>query len=318
MTSSHENPVIKARDSLLSSLFHVFGAASKTQGLSAREAVQSIIELGLPGLKEGGGRPSVQVANILRSSSSFLATTDKHYIFCPHSQTRRERDQSQGMEPGPAAGTSVKLEEPEWQQGRRQQGNGLLSKPGPMSGSLGIGDWKINAAAAKEIPSTESKDQLVESQETDPEEDLGSGGKEPGAALKRRRRGPLVSQKGKGRTQCKRYDGRGWQCSRLTEPGYSLCEHHQDLINKRAARLKVTEWHHGHPHDLLQHELARQNSKSSMEVVMEAESEEESESDKQQNRSDPTSLLNRDCGGIDVVPVHRRKMVKLLSLKAIK
>jgi hypothetical protein len=55
-----------------------------------------------------------------------------------------------------------------------------------------------------------------------------------------------------------------------------------------------------------------------MEVVMEAESEEESESDKQQNRSDPTSLLNRDCGGIDVVPVHRRKMVKLLSLKAIK
>jgi hypothetical protein len=187
-----------------------------------------------------------------------------------------------------------------------------------MSGSLGIGDWKINAAAAKEIPSTESKDQLVESQETDPEEDLGSGGKEPGAALKRRRRGPLVSQKGKGRTQCKRYDGRGWQCSRLTEPGYSLCEHHQDLINKRAARLKVTEWHHGHPHDLLQHELARQNSKSSMEVVMEADSEEESESDKQQNRSNPTSLLNRDCGGIDVVPVHRRKMVKLLSLKAIK
>jgi hypothetical protein len=82
--------------------------------------------------------------------------------------------------------------------------------------------------------------------------------------------------------------------------------------------MKVTEWHHGHPHDLLQHELARQNSKSSMEVVMEADSEEESESDKQQNRSDPTSLLNRDCGGIDVVPVHKRKMVKLLSLKAIK
>ncbi|KAH8970513.1 hypothetical protein BDL97_02G091400 [Sphagnum fallax] len=150
MTSSHENPAIKARDSLFS-LFHVFRAASKAQGLSAWEVVQSILELGLPGLKEGGGMPSVQVANILRSSSSFLATTNKHYILCPHSVTRRERAQSQGMEPGPVAGTSVKLEELEWQQGRRQQGNGLLSKPGPMSGSLGIGDWKINAAAAKEF-----------------------------------------------------------------------------------------------------------------------------------------------------------------------
>jgi hypothetical protein len=55
-----------------------------------------------------------------------------------------------------------------------------------------------------------------------------------------------------------------------------------------------------------------------MEVVMEADSEEESESEKQQNRSDQNSLLNGDRGGIDVVPVHRRKMVKLLSLKAIK
>jgi hypothetical protein len=81
MTSSHESPAIKPRDSLLSSLFHVFRAASKAQGLSAREAVQSIIELGLPGLKEGGRRPSVQVANILRSSSSFLATTDKTLHF---------------------------------------------------------------------------------------------------------------------------------------------------------------------------------------------------------------------------------------------
>jgi hypothetical protein len=150
MTSSHENPAIKARDSLFS-LFHVFRAASKAQGLSAWEVVQSILELGLPGLKEGGGMPSVQVANILRSSSSFLATTNKHYFLCPHSVTRRERAQSQGMEPGPVAGTSVKLEELEWQQGRRQQGNALLSKPGPMSGSLGIGDWKINAAAAKEF-----------------------------------------------------------------------------------------------------------------------------------------------------------------------
>ncbi|CAK9215838.1 unnamed protein product [Sphagnum troendelagicum] len=320
MTSSHDNPAIKARDSLMSSLFHVFGAASKTDGLSAREAVQSIIKLGLPGLKEGGGRPSVQVANILRSSSSFLATTDKHYIFCPHSETWRERAQSQGMEPstgnGAHTGTSVKLEELEWQQERRWQGNGLL-KPGPMSDSFGIGDRKTNAAAAKEIPGTDSKNQLMESQETDQDEELGDG-KESGAALKQRRRGPLVSQKGKGRTQCKRYDGRGWQCSRLTEPGYSLCEHHQDLINKRAARLKVTECHHGHPHELFQHELAHQNSKSSMEVVMEADSEEESESEKQQNRSDPNSLLNRDRGGIDVVPVHRRKMVKLLSLKAIK
>jgi hypothetical protein len=320
MTSSHDNPAIKARDSLMSSLFHVFGAASKTDGLSAREAVQSIIKLGLPGLKEGGGRPSVQVANILRSSSSFLATTDKQYIFCPHSETWRERAQSQGMEPstgnGARTGTSVKLEELQWQQERRRQGNGLL-KPGPMSDSLGIGDRKTNAAAAKEIPGTDSKNQLMESQEIDQDEELG-GGKESGAALKRRRRGPLVLQKAKGRTQCKRYDGRGWQCSRLTEPGYSLCEHHQDLINKRAARLKVTEWHDGHPHELFQHELAHQNSKSSMEVVMEADSEEESESEKQQNRSDPNSLLNRDLGGIDVVPVHRRKMVKLLSLKAIK
>ncbi|CAK9215731.1 unnamed protein product [Sphagnum troendelagicum] len=50
-----------------------------------------------------------------------------------------------------------------------------------MSGSLGTGDWKINAAAAKAIPSTDSEDQGIESEETYPEEDLGLGGIEPGA-----------------------------------------------------------------------------------------------------------------------------------------
>ncbi|CAK9213207.1 unnamed protein product [Sphagnum troendelagicum] len=57
---------------------------------------------------------------------------------------------------------------------------------------------------------------------------------------KRRRRAPASQRElAIGPTQCKRYDGRGWQCKQKTEEGYSFCEHHQALINKRALRLKL-------------------------------------------------------------------------------
>ncbi|KAH8932095.1 hypothetical protein BDL97_19G055500 [Sphagnum fallax] len=56
----------------------------------------------------------------------------------------------------------------------------------------------------------------------------------------RRRRAPASQRElAIGPTQCKRYDGRGWQCKQKTEEGYSFCEHHQALINKRALRLKL-------------------------------------------------------------------------------
>jgi hypothetical protein len=44
-------------------------------------------------------------------------------------------------------------------------------------------DWRLEnqCSCCQRIPSTDSEDQGIESEETDPEEDLGSGGIEPGA-----------------------------------------------------------------------------------------------------------------------------------------
>ncbi|CAK9264053.1 unnamed protein product [Sphagnum jensenii] len=59
---------------------------------------------------------------------------------------------------------------------------------------------------------------------------------------KRKRRAPVSQRElSIGPTQCKRYDGRGWQCTQKTEEGCSFCEHHQALINKRNLRLKLAK-----------------------------------------------------------------------------
>lgn len=205
-SSSSKPAAADAKDALISSIFYVFDTHGD-HGLSASEVVKYMIDQRLPGLKEGGARHTVQVANVLRSSSSFFSLGDKKYLLCANA--------TESDKPKPAHNKSKPATQAE------ESSDNELAKPVKRRQST-------TRATGKKVQAEKPKDVHVTPEAAAEEVPVRVA----------RRRGPSSAQKGKGPTQCKRYDGRGWQCSRLTEPGYSLCSHHQDLINKRAAKLK--------------------------------------------------------------------------------
>ena len=230
-TARRHKRVMNSKDALVSSIFDVFEAAGKN-GLTASEVVKIMTEQALPGLKEGGARHTVQVANVLRSSLSFISVGNKRYHLCssldPRSDSGRQgRHGWQQRSPKEAPRGRIPQEIKPVHLPR--QGQAIKSSG---SSKLERGDTSRHATTQP------SGDVNLSKPDTN---SMLEGGDKDTNVVKPRRRGPLVSQKDKGRTQCKRYDGRGWQCSRLTEPGYSLCVHHQDLINKRAAKLKEAQ-----------------------------------------------------------------------------
>ncbi|XP_024403586.1 uncharacterized protein [Physcomitrium patens] len=313
-----------SKDALISSIFYVFDTCGES-GLSASEVVKYMLEQRLPGLKEGGARHTVQVANVLRSSSSFISLGDKKYLLCSTLDVRTESKKPTGAtrpvhrSASPGSGNDGK-ESPNNEDDSSQYG----VKPGRGSNlqqssksTITEKSSHLSTRHGKNAQTEKSKDGMAlpnpvqEERQTSDEEVA-----EPTVVKVTRRRGPSSSQKGKGPTQCKRYDGRGWQCSRLTEPGYSLCVHHQDLINKRAAKLKE------------QQTLSRlmESVSRKAKILPTAESAKTPESQENGNPKPPSSK-NRDARDHnrdrerDIrettpgAPVQKRKMLSLLAIK---
>jgi hypothetical protein len=238
ITAKSKNPGKNSKDALIHSIFSIFESYGE-DGLSASEVVKTMLEQGFPGLKEGGARHTVQVANVLRSSSSFISVGDKRYLLC--STLEQKSDLPEIKLPGSCQiqETSILAKSEDDDSSALQRGK----QAGSSSRSKEVVDTNVSSSAKKvEVHDGELLDGMNDSTNCDEGlEEAAAGGAQEVETKKVRRRGPLSSQKGKGSIQCKRYDGRGWRCSRLTEPGYSLCVHHQDLINKRAAKLKEAQ-----------------------------------------------------------------------------
>jgi hypothetical protein len=238
-------PVENSKDALISSIFYVFDVSGEN-GLSASEVVKYMLDHRLPGLKEGGARHTVQVANVLRSSTSFISLGDKKYLLCSALDAKNHDSKKPTGSSRPV--THIKIIAPASPQSRASKDSSedeQTLNPAPRRGASKARTEKANAhsntRSGKKVQAEKPKSATTpppHAPEGQPAPRSDDNDAEPVVVKTTRRRGPSSSQKGKGPTQCKRYDGRGWQCSRLTEPGYSLCVHHQDLINKRAAKLK--------------------------------------------------------------------------------
>ncbi|KAG0600160.1 hypothetical protein M758_11G011600 [Ceratodon purpureus] len=233
-------PLENSKDALISSIFYIFDTIGDN-GLSASEVVKYMLDQQLPGLKEGGARHTVQVANVLRSSSSFISLGDKKYLLC---STLDGRNESSKKSTGSTRQTPAKTVAPRsGSDGKDSSDDDLVQTQNPKprrKPSVTEKAAPSNTRSNKKAQAEKPKPVTPQAHTVQEVTRQGSSDGEVAEPMVRiaRRRGPSSSQKGKGPTQCKRYDGRGWQCSRLTEPGYSLCVHHQDLINKRAAKLK--------------------------------------------------------------------------------
>lgn len=301
-----------SKDALISSIFFVFGTCGEN-GLSASEVVKYMLDQRLPGLKEGGARHTVQVANVLRSSSSFISLGDKKYLLC----------------------SSLDVTRPEPSK-RRQQPHKLSSPASSSPGSPGS-DGKLDSSENEDVspqqkprirapvcktPRSSKKDVKPKAPVLLPANPSDGEPEVPVVVKTTRRRGPSSSQKGKGPTQCKRYDGRGWQCSRLTEPGYSLCVHHQDLINKRAAKLKE------------QQTLSRLMESQHRKLAKSQQQQQQQQQPPQQSPPPPVetpkavttvtengngalkpSSRDRESNSNPGAPVQKRKMLSLLAIK---
>jgi hypothetical protein len=203
---------------LFQSLVNAFDRAGRN-GLTASEAVSEIVEKGLPGLEEGSKRFSTQVAKALHSPCFVQLPSGRFFLY-----------HFVSTETGP---DKVDLE---------LHGNGFLQhlscledgKCGMLKKSSRKRGGHTAAAAVFSVNlDTEAEGGTLPRQEESCAQDV--------IKLRKRRRRAPTSQRelAIGPTQCKRYDGRGWQCKQKTEEGYSFCEHHQALINKRALRLKL-------------------------------------------------------------------------------
>lgn len=191
-------------------------------GLTAREAVAKLVEYNLPGLQEGiHERSSVQVVKVLRTQDFIHLEDGKYYIYntthsVPHAVVAETSSESSQQPREDMSGNS-----PSFDSGRRKRVAGSVqTRLKTAVGSKGTKDKSSNChILGIDLPLAEKVE------------------------FKKRRRRPPSSQHelAIGPRQCKRYDGRGWQCTRETEEGFSFCEHHQALMNKRTLRLNLAK-----------------------------------------------------------------------------
>lgn len=87
--------VANSKEALIASIFYVFDTLGKN-GLTASEVVAIMLEQNLPGLKEGGARHTVQVANVLRRSRHFISIGNKQYLPCPVAEDSKLEAKKQG------------------------------------------------------------------------------------------------------------------------------------------------------------------------------------------------------------------------------
>lgn len=293
ITAKSKSPGKNSKDALIHSIFSIFESYGE-DGLSASEVVKTMLEEGFPGLKEGGARHTVQVANVLRSSSSFISVGDKRYLLC--STLEHKSDLPAIKLPG-----SCQIQETSILAKSEDDDSSALHRgkqAGSSSRSKEVVDTNVSPSAKKvEVHDGELLDGMNDFTNCDEGLEEAAGGAQEVETKKVRRRGPLSSQKGKGSIQCKRYDGRGWRCSRFTEPGYSLCVHHQDLINKRAAKLKEAQT------------LSRTTSSSADRAR--PHNPEAADSKEKDLASNPKNQSSRFVAG---APGQKRKLLSLLAI----
>lgn len=211
-TAEYINTVANSKEALIASIFYVFDTLGKS-GLTASEVVAIMLGQCLPGLKEGGARHTVQVANVLRRSRHFISIGNKQYLPC------------------------TVVDDPAKKHGRNH-GQASRSKQG---------------------------------------------------------RGEL----------CKLYDGSGWHCSRDTYPGFSMCVHHLDMINRPLGKEHVA------PTSTVEVPPVKADSSRSQH-----EEDRESDSDREETEDIGPALTkwgrDRTPGS---APNQKRKMLSLLSIK---
>ncbi|OAE34294.1 hypothetical protein AXG93_1757s1130 [Marchantia polymorpha subsp. ruderalis] len=119
--SSH--PSNQPEGSLTHSLCCIFAELPGNVGLSAREALSKIQERGLPGLIEGEGVPSVQVAKIMRSNPCFVPVRGGKYLFSRFP----ERVDSERNERAPNACPKDESHKTRGAKSQSESGNGRIS-----------------------------------------------------------------------------------------------------------------------------------------------------------------------------------------------
>jgi len=277
-SNKQEDASSRGTELLMKSLLVVFERAG-TRGLTAREAVAKLVEYDLPGLQEGE-RSSVQVAKVLRTPDFVHLEDGKYFIYpsTPHAVVAESSTQS---EPSQQHGT--------FQARQDISGNSVLNLNGSRrkrktSFSDGSRDNNTSDLSDKNVVQLEEKIELK----------------------KRRRRAPSSQHElAIGPRQCKRYDGRGWQCTRETEEGLSFCEHHQALMNKRTLRLN----------------LAKKRRKGGTDVDMDVKQPKAGtavEEGSNRNSKEQQPVVVASHGIEDLIHNQRRRLVKARSLKSIK
>jgi hypothetical protein len=286
-------------DVLTNSLLVVFRRAGDT-GLTAREAVSKLKEYDLPGLQEGSGeRSSVQVAKVLKTPTFVHLEGGKYFLYPTTPKAIPAESSSLSDQP--------QEQNPNSQPRDQEEGGGNI--PLFTSSRRKRHRHKAPTSSASEVTTTG-----------------GGGGSniKPGKNLnallaaekiefKKRRRRPPSSQHelAIGPTQCKRYDGRGWQCTRETEEGFSFCEHHQALMNKRTLRLSLAKKRVTNTvtdKKVLDMELTKKDLAA---VVVAADGSRGSS-------NQGMMMAEKPDGALNLVQYQRRRMVKARSLKSIK
>uniref|UniRef100_A0A7I4CMF5 WRC domain-containing protein n=1 Tax=Physcomitrium patens TaxID=3218 RepID=A0A7I4CMF5_PHYPA len=93
--ADYVSTVANSKEALIASIFFVFDTLGKN-GLTASEVVAIMLEQNLPGLKEGGARHTVQVANVLRRSRHFISIGNKQYLPCSVAEVPKQEAKKQG------------------------------------------------------------------------------------------------------------------------------------------------------------------------------------------------------------------------------
>ncbi|KAL3675753.1 hypothetical protein R1sor_025701 [Riccia sorocarpa] len=217
------HPSNKPRGSLLYSLYCVFSQLSGKAVLTAREALSKIIEEGLPGLDEGSGMHSVQVAKVLRSNPYFIHLEGGKFLLCSGSSPPPQYDHHEDLDLTVEERMLHPLEDP----------NAITAKRGIAEEARDYTGVRNKRAKSKSSSSssTESRDSSK------------TRGQETGRQRVAKSQDTSTSQKDAqgndaGVPICKRYDGRGWKCHEKALEGYSMCRHHHELIVNRLARLR--------------------------------------------------------------------------------
>ncbi|XP_024364745.1 uncharacterized protein [Physcomitrium patens] len=207
---------------LLQSLKLICLTAANT-GLTAKEAVTKVRELGLPGLNEGGERLIVQVAKTFRSSSLFVEREERGRYFIQDSASPKEWGDSDADEAivsrEKAVSTEVTEVEKTIEAARQLQNLQRIQEDGgnregvTSHSEKSGGEVKTGADRRGVTLRSKSSTRSSSSQKT---------------SLSGDQSGP----------RCNRDDGKGWRCFRPAEVGFSLCKYHRDQIRRADIRRR--------------------------------------------------------------------------------